>query len=731
MDIALDHGLTEEEYEKIVNYLGREPNMTEIGILGAMWSEHCSYKSSRMYLKKLPTTGDYVIQGPGENAGVIDIGDDYCVAFKMESHNHPSFIEPYQGAATGVGGILRDIFTMGARPIALMDSLRFGNIESQKTKYLVKGIVSGIAGYGNCIGVPTTGGETYFEDCYNGNPLVNVFALGLMKKESVFRGYAEGIGNPVVYVGSKTGRDGIQGAIMASDTFTKKSEEKRPSVQIGDPFTEKLLLEACMELFKTDSVVGIQDMGAAGLTSSSTEMAERAGTGMTIWIDKVPRREENMTPYEVMLSESQERMLMVLNKGKEHIARKIFEKWDLDFSVIGEVTDTRRLLIYENDSLVTDLPLQLINEEAPLYERPVREPLVKKESVKIDEPEDLNKTVLDLISSPNISSKRWIFEQYDYMVRTNTLLPQSADASLIRIKGTSKAVAITTNCNSGYCYLDPYAGSVIAVAESARNIACTGSRPLAITDCMNFGNPENPEIMWQFKRSIEGISYAAEILNTPIVSGNVSLYNETGDAAVYPTPTIGMVGLIDDHQKRLAHWFKNEGDIIAVIGDTRSEIEGSEYQKLRTGKISGEPPHIDLDTELNLVNFLIESNEHGLLKSAHDISEGGIAVNLAESCFTPNFHTGIICNIDGLNTEISRKDYLLFSESQSRVIVSLNKINTQKLKDIAESYNLPMKLIGIVGGKDFIIENMVNISVDKLYAKWNYSFEDTILNAKS
>ncbi len=732
LDIALNHGLTEEEYKRILEYLKREPNLTEIGILGAMWSEHCSYKSSKIHLKKLPTTGDHVVQGPGENAGVVDIGDGDCVAFKMESHNHPSFIEPYQGAATGVGGILRDIFTMGARPVAILDSLRFGNIDSEKTKFLVKGVVAGIAGYGNCIGVPTVGGETYFDKCYNGNPLVNVFALGLVKKDRIFRGYATGVGNPVVYVGSKTGRDGIQGAIMASDIFTEESESKRPSVQVGDPLTEKLLLEACLELFKTDAVVGIQDMGAAGLTSSATEMADRAGTGIDIWIDKVPRREENMTPYEVMLSESQERMLMVLRKGKERIAKEIFEKWDLDFSVIGEVTDTRNLVIYDNSEKVAELPLQLINDEAPLYDRPVREPEKCESGTTIDEPADIEQVFRNLISSPALANKKWIWEQYDYMVRTNTLLPSSIDAAMIRIKGTNKGVAMTTNCNSRYCQLDPRRGAMIAVSESARNIACTGARPLAVTDCLNFGNPENPEIMWQFGEVIEGISKAAQTFNTPVVSGNVSFYNETAGSGIYPTPTIGMVGLIDDYRKRLTHWFKNEGDLIALIGDTYEDMGGSEYLKLVNGVVEGKAPFIDVLREYSLVNFLIESNDLSLLNSAHDISEGGIAVALAECCFTPGNSTGIICNVRSINSDIKkRSDYLLFSESQSRVIVSLNKSNIQSLQDIASKYALPMKLIGVVGGNNFIIEEMIDLPVSELREIWDKSFEGAILNAKT
>lgn len=729
LDLALNHGLSEEEYKRIIKYLGREPNLTEMGILGAMWSEHCSYKSSKMHLKNLPTKGEHVVQGPGENAGVVDIGDGECVAFKMESHNHPSFIEPYQGAATGVGGILRDIFTMGARPVALMDSLRFGNAENEKTKFLVKGIVAGIAGYGNCIGVPTVGGETYFDDCYNGNPIVNVFALGLVKKDKIFRGFAAGVGNPVVYVGSKTGRDGIQGAIMASDIFTEESESKRPAVQVGDPLTEKLLLEACLELFKTDAVVGVQDMGAAGLTSSATEMAGRSDTGIDIWIDRVPRREEGMTPYEVMLSESQERMLMVLRKGKENVADEIFRKWGLDFAVIGEVTDSRKLVIYDGPEIVTDLPLELINDESPVYKRPVKAPERKTVELKMEEPDDLGEIFRSVISSPNISNKKWIWEQYDYMVRTNTLLPCSIDASLIRIKGSKKAIAMTVNCNSRYCSLDPKKGAMIAVAESARNIACSGARPLAITDCLNFGNPENPEIMWQFSQSIEGIAEAASKFNTPVVSGNVSFYNETAGSGINPTPTIGMVGVIQDHDRRLTHWFKNQGDLIALIGNTFEELGGSEYQKIINGRIEGQPPEVDLQKEKDIIEFILGCNETSLINSAHDISEGGLATALAECCFTPGHPTGIISNISEINPEIKRNDYLLFSESQSRVLVSLNKSSFKEIKELARKFHIEIRLIGIVGGKNFIIENMIDIPVDELYYLWDKSFEGVIVNA--
>ncbi len=729
LHIALSQGLKEDEYNKIVETLGRKPNFTEIGILAAMWSEHCSYKSSKIHLKKLPTKGERVIQGPGENAGVVDIGDDLCAVFKMESHNHPSFIEPYQGAATGVGGILRDIFTMGARPIALLDSLRFGNPNVPKTRYIVEGVVSGISGYGNCIGIPTVGGEVYFEECYNGNPLVNVFALGITKRDKIFKGYAKGIGNPIIYAGSKTGRDGIHGAVMASETFTKEAEEKKPAVQVGDPFTEKLLLEACLELFKTGVVVGIQDMGAAGLTSSSTEMASRAGTGIKINIEKVPRREDKMTPYEVMLSESQERMLIVVQKGKEKIAEDIFKKWGLDISSIGEVIDGKLLKVTENGKPVAEVPIRLITKDAPLYKRPIRKPeyLSKARKLKPNEipiPKHLDKTLLALLSSPNISSKRWIYEQYDYMVRTNTIVTPGSDSALIRIKGAKKALALTTNCNSRYCFLDPYRGAVIAVAESARNVACSGAIPLAITDCLNFGNPEKPEVMWQFKESIRGLSDSARILNTPVVSGNVSFYNDTNGNSIYPTPTVAMVGLLDDARKKTTQWFKNEGDVIALLGNTLEELGGTEYLKIIHGMVCGNPPEINLETESSLIKSLIEAIDLELLNSAHDISEGGIACALAESCFTPMGPIG--AKIDNLIKDGMRNDALLFSESQSRALVSLDRENIGKLEEITSEFNVPMQIIGETCGDRIIVGDLINIPIEKAYNHWANSFEDTL-----
>ncbi len=616
---------------------------------------------------------------------------------------------------------------MGARPIALLDSLRFGNPSLPKTKFLVDGIVAGIAGYGNCIGIPTVGGEVYFDNCYNGNPLVNAFALGITKTDEIFRGYATGVGNPVIYVGSKTGRDGIHGAVMASETFTKEAEEKRPAVQVGDPFTEKLLLEACLELFKTGVVVGIQDMGAAGLTSSSTEMAERAGTGLKIEIEKVPRREEGMTPYEVMLSESQERMLMVVEKGKEKIAEDIFKKWDLDFSVIGEVTDSGKLLITDDGELSAEIPINLISEEAPSYHRPISRPdniekINTLDTSSIMVPDDFNRVLLTLLSSPTLASKRWIYEQYDHMVRTNTIVMPGSDAAVVRIKGTNKAVAMTTNCNSKYCYLDPYTGAAIAVAESARNLACSGAKPLAITDCLNFGSPENPGVMWQFEQAINGMSEACLKLNTPVVSGNVSFYNETEGTAIYPTPTVGMVGLIEDTDKHLTQWFKDEGDVIVLIGETKEEFGGSEYLKQIHGKVAGAPPALDLDEELKLIGVLLKSSERGIIKSAHDISEGGFAVAVSECCFTLKGPIGVEIDVP----QSIRKDAVLFSETQGRVVVSLENQNLSKLQEITEDNNLEMTILGRVSGTRLLIGDLIDIPIARAYEAWAQGFENIL-----
>ncbi|MBI2178127.1 MAG: phosphoribosylformylglycinamidine synthase subunit PurL, partial [Candidatus Tectomicrobia bacterium] len=604
LDIAREHGLSEAEWERIVNLLGRAPNLTELGVFSAMWNEHCSYKSSRIHLKKFPTKGPRVLQGPGENAGVVDLGGGLAVAFKMESHNHPSFIEPYQGAATGVGGILRDVFTMGARPIALLDSLRFGAVNHDRTAYLADGVVSGIAGYGNCIGVPTVGGETCFHPCYNGNILVNVMCVGTLRADAIFRGTASGLGNPVIYVGAATGRDGIHGASMASAGFDEKALEKRPTVQVGDPFREKLLLEACLELMKRGSVVGIQDMGAAGLTSSSAEMAGRAGTGLILRLDAVPRREEGMTPYELMLSESQERMLLVARRGREGEVRKIFERWDLPIAVVGEVTGDGRLRVEAEGELVADLPVNALTQEAPAYERPLRPErgLPSADPIEtLPEEKDLGPALLALLAHPNQGLKKPIWRQYDHMVRTNTLAPPGGDAALLRLKGTSKALALTTDGNSRYCMLDPYLGGMLAVAEAARNLSCTGALPLAMTNCLNFGNPERPAVMAQFSAAIEGMAEACRALGVPVVSGNVSFYNETQGMDIYPTPIVGMVGLLEEAGRRAGHGLSREGDRLFLLhpGKAAPLPPGGahEYVWVRCGREGGQPPAISLAAE--------------------------------------------------------------------------------------------------------------------------------------
>jgi len=737
-DIVKKHGLSDEEYQKIFKILGREPNFTELGIFSVMWSEHCSYKSSKIHLKKFPTTGTQVIQGPGENAGVVDIGDELAVVFKMESHNHPSFIEPYQGAATGVGGILRDVFTMGARPVANLNGLWFGDFNNTKTKYLVNGVTAGIAGYGNCMGVPTIGGCTNFDSSYNGNNLVNAFTLGIVKKDKIFKGFASGVGNPVIYVGSKTGRDGIHGATMASEEFDTATEEKRPTVQVGDPFTEKLLLEACLELFKTDYVVGIQDMGAAGLTSSSFEMASRAKTGIEMNLDVLPLREEGMIPYEMMLSESQERMLIVVKKGCENKVKEIFKKWDLDFAIIGKVTDDGIMKVTWKGDTVVNLDVLPLAEEAPVYNREYKEPAWLSDVQKLDisaipEPENLNEVMLKLIASPNIASKRWIFWQYDHMVRTSTIALPGSDSAVIKIKGTKKAVSMTLKCNSLYCYLDPFAGGKLAVAEAARNLSCSGARPLAITDCLNFGNPEKPEVMWQFVKSIEGIAEACSFFDTPVVSGNVSFYNETQKKGIFPTPTVGMVGLVEDAGKVCTQYFKKEGDLILLAGALNEGavgnhygLGGSEYLREIHQIKNGLPPLLNMSFEKCIHEFCRTAVENGLVSSLHDCSEGGISVALAKCCFGEDEQL-LGCQVDlkehkpwklRATDEKIRKDALLFGESQSRIIISTSYDMLSNLKDLAEECKIPLDVIGTVGGNNFKIEGLIDLPLIILNNVW-------------
>ncbi len=732
-DEIAKHGLSPEEYEQICGFMGRHPNHVELGIFSVMWSEHCSYKSSRAYLKTFPTEGPQVIQGPGENAGVVDIGDGLAVIFKMESHNHPSFIEPYQGAATGVGGILRDVFTMGARPIANLNSLRFGELNTEKMKYLVHGVVDGIAGYGNCMGIPTVGGEIYFDDCYSGNILVNAFTLGLAKTDRIFYGTASGTGNPVIYVGSKTGRDGIHGATMASEEFDESSEEKRPTVQVGDPFTEKLLLEACLELFKTDCLVGIQDMGAAGLTSSSFEMASRAGAGIDMYLSKVPLREDGMTPYEILLSESQERMLLVAKKGREQEVFDIFEKWGLDAAVVGQVTDGGRFKIYDlEDRLCADIPVKAVVDNCPLYHRPVKKPANHREITGFDPetiplPDSLEAELDSLLNSPTIASKRPVYTVYDHMVRNNTIFRPGSAAALIRIKGTEKGIAITTDCNARYCYLDPETGGKIAVAEAARNIIATGATPLAITDCLNFGNPEKPEIMWQFAESTKGISAACKELNTPVVSGNVSFYNETRGEGIFPTPTIGMVGLIENIEHRIPAQFQNPGDRILLIGTLSGEVGGSEYLKQKTGKIQGKCPEINLTETAALIRFMGNCAAGKYLSSANDASEGGIAVALAECCFGKK-ETG--CQVMLASNGI-RPDFLLFGESQNIMILSCPSETAENVSNLAKEHGLIARDIGTVTSGHFELaidtKTLISKPVKLLRQIWDTGLE-TLLN---
>ncbi|MBS0154289.1 MAG: phosphoribosylformylglycinamidine synthase subunit PurL [Nitrospira sp.] len=736
-DLIAQHNLTSDEYQKIIAILGREPNITELGMFSVMWSEHCSYKSSRVHLKKLPTSGPRVVQGPGENAGAVDIGDGLCVVFKMESHNHPSFIEPYQGAATGVGGILRDIFTMGARPIALLDSLRFGELHSPKNRHLMKGVVSGIAGYGNCMGVPTVGGEIVFNDIYALNPLVNVFCLGIAKKDKIFRGTAAGVGNPVIYFGSKTGRDGIHGATMASDSFDDTSEQKRPTVQVGDPFTEKLLLEACLELMERDLLVGIQDMGAAGLTSSSCEMASRAGNGIELDLTVVPRREPGMTPYELMLSESQERMLMVAKAGKEEECIAVCRKWDLDVAVVGKVTADGLLRVTDQGKTVAEIPAKALADDGPRYERPYQPPayqdmLTNLNYDLIPDVKDANTALLALLESPTIASKRWVYEQYDHMVRTNTMVRPGSDSAVVRIKGTNKAVAMTVDCNSRYCLLNPYEGARLAVAEAARNLVCSGAAPIGLTDCLNFGNPERPDIMWQFVMAIEGMKDACERFQIPIVSGNVSFYNETNGLSIYPTPMLGMVGLIEDAERTMTQWFKSEGDDIILLGSTREDLGGSEYIKVVQAREQGSPPYLNLDTEKTLHDCVLSLIRDGLLQSAHDCSDGGVAVALAESCISgPEGTRGAMVT---LTRGRLRNDAVLFGESQSRVVISVKPSHRQAVLDRARLFGVPADAIGTVSGDRLVIsvrhegieECLIDQPVSGLLDRWACALEKSL-----
>ncbi|HET6923047.1 MAG TPA: phosphoribosylformylglycinamidine synthase subunit PurL [Anaeromyxobacteraceae bacterium] len=730
-EVVAEHGLSPDEYRRIVEHLGREPTFTELGVFSVMWSEHCSYKSSRVHLRQFPTQGPRVLQGPGENAGVVDLGDGLAVAFKMESHNHPSYIEPYQGAATGVGGILRDVFTMGARPIASLNSLRFGDPSHPKTAWLLEGVVAGIGGYGNCIGVPTVGGEVMFHPSYDGNCLVNAFTLGVLPSDKIFLGKAAGVGNPLIYIGAKTGRDGIHGATMASAEFDDTTESKRPTVQVGDPFMEKLLLEACLELFQTDAVVGIQDMGAAGLTSSSVEMAGRAGNGLDLDLDQVPRREEGMTPYEILLSESQERMLLVAAAGKEEEVRRICRKWDLDVALVGRVTGTGRWRAFSGGAMVADLPVEPLTEGAPRYERPMKpmaalEKLHAFDPASLQEPSDLGAALCELLFRPTIASKEWVYRQYDHTVRLVGAVRPGGDAAVVRLavgdaRHARKGIALSVGANGRWCFLDPRLGAMHAVAECARNIACVGGEPLAITDCLNFGNPEKPEIMWQFAECVRGIAEACRALGTPVVSGNVSLYNETEGKAILPTPTVAMVGLVEPVERTCTSHFKRAGDLVALVGTLRAEAGGSEYLAMR-GVEAGRPPSLDLTREKAVQAAVRRAVREGLLASAHDCSDGGLGVALAECCMMAEPPPG-----GGAPPWIgaalrvpfpARKDLVLFGEDASRVVVSLRHQDLPRLSAIAREEGAPLVQLGAVGGDRLEIQGALSVPVADLARAW-------------
>jgi phosphoribosylformylglycinamidine synthase II len=701
--LALEHGLTAEEYQRVQAHLGRVPTIEELGVFSVMWSEHCSYKSSRFHLRKLPTTGTRVLQGPGENAGGIDIGGGMAAIFKIESHNHPSYIEPYQGAATGVGGILRDIFTMGARPVANMNSLRFGAADHEKTPFLLGGVVAGIGGYGNSVGVATVGGEVCFDAAYNGNILVNAFTLGIVAQHAIFRASASGYGNPVLYVGSKTGRDGIHGAsLLASSEFKEESEQMKPTVQVGDPFTENVLIEALLEAMRTDDLVAVQDMGAAGLTSSTVEMASRGDVGIRLDLDRIPLRDPSLTPYEMLLSESQERMVLVVHKGSEARISAIFACWGLDCTVVGEVTKEQLFRADHRGRTVVAIPVKALTDDAPVYERPTREPMRASDPARygeplnlpgLPEPKDLSRELLDLVGSPNLCSRRWVYEQYDSFVGGNTLAHPGSDAAVVRVRETGGALAMTTDCNSRYCALDPYAGTQHAVAEAVRNLACTGARAAALSDCLNFGNPEKPEVMWELVRSIEGMASACEAFGTPVISGNVSLYNDTLGSSIPPTPVVAMVGIVED-ARRIAKAGLPGADLsLVLIGGGRPELEGSEYLSLRHGLRGERPPAVDLAAEKAMSDLCVTLVETGLCHTAHDVSDGGIAVTLAEMCLEG---AGIGCSVNLRSEE--RADVALFGESGCRIVLALNAEVVRDAERRAAVAGVPFRVIGTTGG---------------------------------
>lgn len=719
LELAIEHGLTEEEFEMIKNYLGRTPTFTELGVYSVMWSEHCSYKNSILEIKKLPREGDQLLVGAGEeNAGLVDIGDGLACAFKIESHNHPSAIEPYEGAATGVGGIHRDIFTMGARPVASLNSLRFGDMKNPRVRYLLDGVVRGISDYGNSFGIPTVGGEIYFDEAYEGNPLVNAMSVGIVKVGETASAVSKGIGNPVLIVGSSTGRDGIHGATFASEDISEESEAKRPSVQVGDPFTEKLLLEASLEALKTGAVVGMQDMGAAGIACSSSEMTAKGGQGMKMDLDKVPMREEGMTAYELLLSESQERMLIVAEKGREQEIIDVYEKWDLNAVVVGEVVEGDRVTYWKDGEVKADMPADslVLGGGAPQYVREAKKPeyldTVQNFDIhSLQHSDDVKSILLDLLNAPNVASKRWVHEQYDTTVRTNTVnAPGASDSGLIRIKESKKGLAVKTDCNGRYVYLNPRKGGQIAVAETARNVVCSGGKPVAITNCLNFGNPYKPEVYWTFKEALGGMGDACRRLNTPVTGGNVSFYNENPKGAIFPTPVIGMLGIVEDVEKhRMTPGFKDNGDVILYVGSERKGLGGSEYLNTIHHLTTGDAPDIDLDFEANLQEALLEAIKTGNLTAVHDVSDGGLAVTLAEmSLFGKKGADVSIDSFEGTTHEI------LFSEAQSGVVVSCNPSNVKKIIDHFQNAEIPVRELGVVTGSALNIENLLSLEIEEM-----------------
>ncbi|MGI5852902.1 MAG: phosphoribosylformylglycinamidine synthase subunit PurL [Bacillota bacterium] len=734
---AIELGLTSAEYDRILSQLGREPNLTELGMFAALWSEHCAYKHSRALFSRFPTDGPHILQGPGENAGIIDIGDGMAVVMKVESHNHPSAVEPYQGAATGVGGILRDIFTMGARPVACLNSLRFGPLADDRTCYLFSGVVSGIAGYGNCVGVPTVGGEIQFDESYTGNPLVNVMCVGLARQEDIITASASGVGNAVMVAGAKTGRDGILGASFASGELNEKSEEKRPAIQVGDPFTEKLLIEATLEVIKEKLLVGIQDMGAAGLTSSACEMAARAETGIEMDLLKVPRREEGITSYEMMLSESQERMLLVPKPGYEEAVAAIYRRWGLDCNIVGSVTADGMLRLYERSQMVAEVPAwSLSTKGAPKYVTESAKPAYLEELNSFDLstvalPTDYDDCLLKLLASPGIASKEWVYRQYDHMIQNNTVLvPGRADAAVLRVKDTAKGIAFSMDGNGRLCYLDPYTGAAAAVAEAARNVACTGAKPVAVTDGLNYGNPEKSDVYWQFARGVDGIADACRELETPVVGGNVSFYNETNGQPIYPTPIIGMLGIINDISKTCDYAFKEAGHSVILLGETREELGASEYLKVCAGLVAGKVPELDLKKEKRLIRLILELIDRKLIASAHDLSEGGLAVAAAECCIAGGIGAVLqLIQSDSAIGAISdpnaiRPDALLFGESQSRILISAPPEAVPAILETAGRYNISAAAIGTVGGSNLQIAASrvyVDVPVREMEQRWKNS----------